>query len=186
MKANEFLTEASIIDKLKGAFKKKQPPAEFKPSGVQASMSPDYETPAYQRKQAYFDKQAAASAKPVTRIPKMKVKKTDPRTALGAKGGSPEFKAAQSTIQQKAVQPAVAQPSATTATRKRPAQDPATGKFTSSKTSAPAAPAKSTTTSVPGIDQNMLAKAVLGSIKQITDPDLLKGIRAYLDSKASK
>lgn len=99
MKANEILNEANIIDKLKSSFKKKPAPtAVSTPSGAPARISPDYDVPAYLRKQAFLDKQAAdaataASAPSPKPLPKMKVKKTDPRTAIGmkGKGGSPEF-----------------------------------------------------------------------------------------------
>lgn len=178
MKANEFLNEG-IIDKLKGAFKKSPRRTTWNEPTDTLPQNYDYETPAYQRKQAYLDKQAQATA-PASSLPKMKVKKTDPRTAIGGKkaGGSPEFKAARTQIQPPAPEVPVA---------KKPARqrDPVTGKFMGKAPTA-VKPVQQTSTSVAGIDQDMLAKAVLGSLKQITDPDLIRGIRAYLNTKVSK
>lgn len=178
MKANEFLNEG-IIDKLKGAFKKSPRTTTWNEPSDTLPQNYDYETPAYQRKQAQLDRQAQAAA-PKAPLPKMKVKKTDPRTAIGGKktGGSPEFKTAQTQIQPPAPEMPVA---------KKPARqrDAKTGKYmgkagaTKSTAQAPA-----DVTSVPGIDQKMLAQAVLGSLRQISNPDLLQGIRAYLNSKA--
>jgi hypothetical protein len=194
MKANEFLIEASIIDKLK----KKAPPERIEPTfnapaaptrkskkprnpgknafGQMTSQlsTPKPTAPAVPAGQQAFNQMAAQ----VTPQPKpMKATKRNTNTAVGAQtkktGGSPEFKAAQAQIQQN-----------TRAQRNLTKQQQA--KKTGVSYNYNQVPQPQTTIgtpSIPGLDQTRLTKAVVSSIEEITDPTLLKSIAAIISKK---
>lgn len=156
MRATEFLDEG-IIDKLKGAAKRrltKQPAAANVTSSPASPVSADYD---YQTP-AYKRKQdmlakQAAAAAAPPPAPLPKMKPSK-RNRNTAIGSKSRGRSPEYKAAQAQIQ----------------SQNPA-----------PAKPAAQTAT--PGVDQNMLAKAVIGSVKQITDPNILNGIKAFINTK---
>lgn len=101
-------------------------------------------------------------------LPKMKVKKTDPRTAIAGRktGGSPEFKAAKAALAPMQSAPQPSQPVAA------PVKPNPAASYTDIKTS---------------IDQQMyekrIAKAIVSNIQDINSPELLNSIKIAIDAK---
>lgn len=198
MKASEFLNEASIIDKLKGVFKKKTPPSgsvsqstalvpQNQPQDV-TDVNPKYVKPRQQPKLGY-NQTTVPKAKPR----RMKVSKVNPKTAIGTKnkGGSPEYQAAQAELQKNKETQATTQQPPSKPARQRDAR----GRFAGAASQAapmantPAAvnPASSFSDIKANVQQKeyerRMAKAIASNIQGINNPELLAGIRSVLDQK---
>lgn len=191
MKANEFLTEASIVDRLK----KKTPPERIEPTLDAPATAKKARKPRNPAKNA-FGQMTSQLSKPTAapqpagqqafsqiatdltpKAKRMKASKKNPSTAVGAKtrGGSPEFQAAQAQLQKNAQ----AQQKVT----KAQAQPSAPKKVNYGYSQVPQPQGGSSTPSIPGLDQNRLTRAVASSIEEITDPNLLKSIAAIISKK---
>jgi hypothetical protein len=198
MKANEFLTEAGIIDRLK----KKAPPERIEPTfdaptkksrkprnpaknafgqmTSQLSTPKSTATPPPAGQQAFSQMATDLTPKPK----RMRANKKNPGTAVGAKtrGGSPEYQAAQAQIQKNTQ----AQQKLTKTQAKPAAPKTAQNKVNYSYNQVPQPQTGTTTPSTPptlGLDQNRLTRSVIASIGEITDPILLKNIEAIVSSK---
>ena len=194
MKANEFLTEASIIDKLKGR-KKPEPQPRIEPTLDQPATPAKTRKPRTPGKKAFGQMATTLGQQPaqpapgqqafsqmasqVTPQPKpMKGSKRNPNTAVGAKtkkiGGSPEYKAALAQIQQNKQ----AQQDLTQQSKKSGVS------YDYSQVQQPiATPTQTSQPSIPGINQNRLAKSIITSLDEISDPKLLQYISNLINKK---
>jgi hypothetical protein len=208
MRANEILNEATIIDKLKGVFKKKKKadaPVRTEPMlsvddpksdiEVKPDIKPDTSATKPSRKPKNPGKSAFSQManqlrdRPETLSPgsasmnqmvsqltkpkKMKIRRNDPRTALGmkGKGGSPEY---QEYLKQLGIsQKPASEPEAKLASEPEAklASEPTVAK-TTSKT-----PRKSSTSSLQAVER------VLTNVQNINDRKLLTKMKKIIDGK---
>ena len=163
MRADDFLTEADVVDKLKGTSRN------------------------VERRRR---RRAMATTSPASNLG---VNLTDPRTAVGSigKGGSPEYqeymkqkeKNTPATNTWAPMFPQSQKPSTAKTTTKTPTStipdDPRVAKAKkalgiTSTTDADA---------IPNLNQRRLASSIVTSINSITDPQLLQSIKTALDAK---
>ena len=203
MRANDFLTEASIVDKLKGR-KNPDPQPRIEPTldqPITPAVPVKTRKPRTPGKKAFGQMATTLGQQPaqpapgqqafsqmaaqVTPKPKpMKGSKRNPNTAVGAKTkkkvGSPEYQAALSQIQQN-----------TQAQQDLTKQQASKGgvSYDYSQVQQPVAAPNPDPTVAPstiGVNQNRLAKSIALSLDEISDPKLLQYISSLVNKKISQ